>query len=137
VTAKQIINKVKDLVDHYMHWTDDKFAFDKPEYWTSWAWKIEELEKSGRFELIRDDCDGFALTSAALLIKAGIPEADVNICFCEVPRVGFHLICIVNDGERDYVLCNNHSTPIPKSACDYKLISIMNYGKVGTWVAVS
>lgn len=132
-----IIKKVKDRVDRYMSWYDDQFVFDKPEFWTSWAWKIEEIEKSGKHEVIKDDCDGFALTSAALLIKAGLPEAQVNICFCEIPKVGYHMICIANDGVNDWVLCNNYFKPVLKSDCDYKLISIMNYEKVGTWLPAS
>lgn len=133
----QVAAEVKRIVDKYMVWTDDKVVFDKNEHWTSWAKEVLELERTGTRRVIRDDCDGFALTSAALLYYKGVPKKDIGIAFVVCETGEGHLVCICKDGPTTWVLDNRQTGIVPKSrlsAIGYTWKSEMEYDRIGQWV---
>ena len=102
-----ICRKVKEMVDYNMVWTEDAVVFGVVEHWVSHAdWILAHDRKKGQ---IRDDCDGFALTSAELCVHFGVPSDLVRVIYCEVPQFGGHLICAVDDPKTKdtWILDNN------------------------------
>lgn len=100
-----ICRKVKEMVDYNMVWTEDKVVFGVDEYWVSHAdWILKHNNEQSQ---IRDDCDGFAISSADLCLHYGIPANLIRVCFVIVPDengqftdAGGHCICVVDDPKR-------------------------------------
>lgn len=137
------LNDIKEVfysVRSSIIYTPDQIAFGKSEYWKSWK---EEVSQGHKF--LRDDCDGFALTMAEMLIARGFEKKDVAICFCAIqqpPRhEEYHLLCKVRNPEDNvwYVMDNNVSQPQPRDnsggpGWNFRWMSCMYADNVGDWV---
>jgi predicted transglutaminase-like cysteine proteinase len=114
----------------------DKKNYMQTEHWTSHADKVENDEK------FKDDCDGFALTCAELLIKGGISKDNVMICYVICENDEAHLVCgctiETEAGKKTYILENRHKQIYnwddrksgPKA---YKWLYFMKFSKPGKW----
>jgi predicted transglutaminase-like cysteine proteinase len=76
------------------------YEADEEEEWTSHADAVE----SGL--TFKDDCDGFALTCAELLIRRGISREDVSLIVCNTTGGG-HLVCGFAADGTTWILDNN------------------------------
>lgn len=92
--AAQVHRKVRY---HFTYVSDDEQFPEHFDHWTSYA---DEVEKNIDFE---DDCDGFCLTCAELLIRQGADPEMVFICDVST-RAGRHLVCVYDK----WVLDNNY-----------------------------
>lgn len=98
------------------------------EHWTSHADKVEQ----GR--VFRDDCDGFALTCAELVIKAGVPRDKVIACYCITETGEAHLVCGVNLDNTTVILENRYDSVYDwESKPKYQWILFMNFSEPGVW----
>ena len=109
-----IIDDVFNIVRSRLIYESDQVVFGKLDYWVSWKDKI--AAGPGNF---KDDCDGFALTMAEMLLARGIKKEHVAICFCAIvedSRPGnkeYHLATKVFN-EQDgfwYIMDNNVNRP--------------------------
>ena len=133
----EVFNKVRSS----MIYKSDQDVFGKLEYWKSWK---DEIAQGKKF--LYDDCDGFALTMAEMLVEAGFERKDVAICFCSIQvqsssQEEYHLLCKVRNPEDDiwYVIDNNVTKPLKRNGAGgpgwkFKYISCMYAGKPGQWV---
>jgi len=71
-------------------WTPDQIQYGAWDHWTSHADAIE------RGEIIRDDCDGFAMTCAELAVRAGIEKSAIRLATCSVETGEYHCVAIVS-----------------------------------------
>jgi predicted transglutaminase-like cysteine proteinase len=90
--AREIHAKVYKLFTY----VSDQVNFGVPEHWTSHASSV----RSGI--PFSDDCDGFALTCAELLL-----EYNPAIAYCVTKTGEGHLVCILNS----WVLDNRYPLP--------------------------
>lgn len=124
--------RAKTMTDQAITWTADQDTMGKPEHWQSHATRIL-ADQTYRAD---DDCDGFALTCAELCIHFGIDPTDISIMLCEIPGVGFHLVCLVDDLElqTSWVLDNNERTPKHFTGVNLRWIKYMRYDNLGVWL---
>ena len=88
-------------------------------------------------ECFQDDCDGFALTCASLLLKSGVPRDKVKLAGCLLPWGGGHLVCIVELDGTEWVLDNMSWIPNLKSTyTDHKWLVEMRCDRLGEWVVM-
>ena len=132
----EVFKAVRSNIDY----ESDQKVFGMIEHWKSWK---KEISQGKSF--IRDDCDGFALTMAEMLLEKGFNPEDVAICFCAITRPGYedeyHLLCKVRNPENQvwYVMDNNVDTPQKRAFAGgpgwkFKYISCMYADKPGEWV---
>jgi predicted transglutaminase-like cysteine proteinase len=96
-----------------------------------WRIHVDEVEAG---QVWRDDCDGFACTSAELLIKHGIARERVSLMMCRTETGGLHLVCGVQDGEGIwYILDNRQRRVIAKFQVAYKWLGSMLASEPGIW----
>lgn len=127
---KDICNTVKRMTDNAITWESDENTVNEIEHWQSHAQRI--LENSDYHTT--DDCDGFALTSAELLVHYGIDKSLIRIVFCET-SAGYHLVCTVDDADNNttWILDNNERRPKEWSKINYRWIDYMSYDELGIW----
>ena len=99
------------------------------EHWTSHADEVDAGED------FRDDCDGFALTCAELLMRAGYSKKDVMIIYCTTETGEQHLVCGVNEDDTTYILDNRYDriykyTNVPGYTWKYS----MHFDRPGIWL---
>jgi len=84
--------------------------------------------------LVAKNCDGFALTSAELCVHFGIPADLVRIIYCEMPSIGGHLICAVDDHKTKdtWILDNNERRVISWKHSGNKFISSLRLSERDT-----
>lgn len=121
------IQKVHAEVMRRFIWAPDAETFGVPEHWTSHA---DAVDKGQLFE---DDCDGFALTCAELLLRRGVPREDVRIALCWTETGEYHAVCIASD----MLLDNRQRWTIPWSKAGYKWDKSMRLSEPGVWRAFS
>lgn len=136
----EIIRSVFDKVRGAMVYESDKRVFGKSEWWKSWSEEVKSEEKG-----LRDDCDGFALTLAEMLVEAGIPKENVAIVFCiafsGTEWEGGHLVTKVYDRAKEnwFIVDNVVPSPTLRDVCHnspsykYEWISCMYANKPGKW----
>jgi predicted transglutaminase-like cysteine proteinase len=105
-----IIREVLREVHRHFVWTADDVLYGVPEHWTSHADVVE------RGEVFRDDCDGFALTCAELLLRRGLLPENVRIGACWTETGEYHLVCVAHG----VLLDNRHRTTHPWGAVGYR-----------------
>jgi predicted transglutaminase-like cysteine proteinase len=89
--AKQVL---KDVFAHFV------YEEDKVE---EWACHADSVEAGVVF---KDDCDGFALTCAELLLRRGVPKSEVSLIMCHTSGGG-HLVCGLAANGTTWILDNN------------------------------
>ena len=117
------IRAIHQRVLRHFIWTPDQEQYQRHEHWTSHADAIE------RDEVIRDDCDGFALTCAELALRAGINEDDVRLATCYVETGEYHCVAIV-EGQ---VMDNRQRRIVAWNALPYSWDKSMRLSEPGVW----
>jgi len=107
-----------------------RYREDVEEFWESHASSVLADEK------FNDDCDGFALTCAELMIFKGVPKSLVSIVYCETVGGG-HLVCGLQTPETTWILDNNRPFMYNWHDSDYKWKLFMTFDKPGEWYSVS
>lgn len=110
-----IIDEVFNIVRSRIRYESDEKVFGVQEFWKSWKDEIQSTNKT----FFKDDCDGFALTMAELLIAKGIKKEHVAICYCAIieddypGQKEYHLATKVFNEEDGfwYVIDNNVNRP--------------------------
>lgn len=120
---KQIHDKVHSLFTY----KSDRRNYKLDEHWTSHANAVE------RDERFTDDCDGFALTCAELLLRSGVHRSKVSIIYCETETGEPHLVCGVNDDNCTYILDNRFYSVYEWRSKRYKWLYYMMLDEMGTW----
>jgi predicted transglutaminase-like cysteine proteinase len=118
-----VIQKTHAEVLRHFVWAPDSETFGVPEHWTSHA---DTVEKG---ETFRDDCDGFALTCAELLLRRGVPRASVRIALCWTETGEYHAVCIADD----LLLDNRQRWTVPWTAARYRWDKSMSMDEPGIW----
>lgn len=103
---------------------------DDEEFWTSHASAVMAKEN------FYDDCDGFALTCAELLIFKGVPRELVSIVHCQVGEMG-HLVCGLQGPNTTWILDNLRPSIYDWKDSAYVWIAFMTFHKPGEWYRVS
>lgn len=131
---KNICTDVKRMVDKALTWETDEKTLNVIEHWQSHAQRILANENYRT----SDDCDGFALTSAELLVHNQIDRGLIRIIFCRIPNEGYHLVCAVDDVDENktWVLDNNESRVTDWNSINYEWIDYMSYDNLGTWFKI-
>ena len=106
-------------------YTPDREQFNLRDYWASHA---EEVEQG---VVWKDDCDGFAITCAELLAKAGYDK--VSLIYCKTETGDGHLVCGVADNGDTYILDNRQRKVWSWSLIKYQWVSQMLISDPGTW----
>jgi len=132
MNIKETCDKVKRMVDKAITWESDENTIGQIEHWQSHAQRILDNEDYHTL----DDCDGFTLTSAELLVHYQIERSLIRIVFCEMPEYGGHLVCTVDDTENNetWVLDNNEPRVAKWGHLNYRWISYMSYDNLGNWI---
>ena len=125
--AKAIHSRVWELFDYEY----DIKNYRMNEHWTSHAATVN-LGK--RFT---DDCDGFALTCAELLIEADVPRSRISIVYCHTELQETHLVCGVGTGKTTLILDNRFSRIYNWQNSNYKWNYYMTFEDIGQWHATS
>ena len=130
--SKKIAYKIHSLVKSKFTYVHDSKQYMMNEHWTSHA---EEVLQGDNF---KDDCDGFALTCAELLIREGVDNQDVSVIYCETETGEAHLVCgIVTDGTT-YILENRYNYIYDwKTKPNYQWFYFMKFDDVGQWFKVN
>lgn len=106
-------------------YTPDGEQFDVREDWRSHAGEIE-----GSW---RDDCDGFAITCAELLIERGVPKENVKLIYCKTETGTGHLVCGV-DADGDTLILDNRQRAVwGWETIRYEWLRSMRASEPGEW----
>jgi predicted transglutaminase-like cysteine proteinase len=112
-----------DVLTHFVYVPDVEYH---PDYFDHWESHADEVEQGLVFH---DDCDGFAMTCAELLARAGVDKSKVRLSFCQVETGEGHLVCVC-DG---WVLDNRHRYIKRWETLPYEWISSMKMSETGVW----
>ena len=129
--SKEIADKVHSLVESKFTYIHDDKQYMKNEHWTSHA---EEVLQGDDF---KDDCDGFALTCAELLITEGIDKKVVSVIYCETETGEAHLVCGIAVDGKTYILENRYGNVYDwKDKPKYVWKYFMKFDEPGQWFKV-
>ena len=129
--SKKIADKVHSLVESKFTYIHDDKQYMMSEHWTSHA---EEVLQGDTF---KDDCDGFALTCAELLITEGIDKKEVSVIYCETETSEAHLVCGIAVDGKTYILENRYGNVYDwKDKPKYVWKYFMKFDDVGQWFKV-
>ena len=106
-----------------------RYEAEKVEHWTSHA---EKVKNRIRF---RDDCDGFALTCAELLLDAGADPSKVFLVICAIGGVS-HMVCALEEDDNTWIMDNNSAWLRSWHEVPYKWKKAMPLNKLGEWHSV-
>lgn len=128
--AKNIHYKVHGLFTYEF----DEKNYQMMEHWTSHAAEVNEGKP------FVDDCDGFALTCAELLIEAGVPKENVKAIICHTETGEGHLVCGIDYGNDTYILENRYRFVYKweeASRIGYRWHYFMTFDNPGVWNKVT
>jgi predicted transglutaminase-like cysteine proteinase len=124
---------VCSMVHRALTWTDDRVTQGVPEHWQSHAEQILNIRNYRAL----DDCDGYALTAAELLIHKGFDPVDIDLILLEVDRSqggGYHLVCGIDIEDTQWIIDNNFRKPKKLRLVGYyDRIQSMNLSDRGNW----
>lgn len=132
----KLVRDVSNIVHARIIWDSDRKTQGVPEHWQSHAAAILE----SKFYRTRDDCDGFALTAAELLLHKGFKPEEVWIEMCQMTDGSYHLVTSVDAEEtpdRLWIIDCNSLLPVRKGHLPYKYVRRMSLAKRGEWEAAS
>jgi predicted transglutaminase-like cysteine proteinase len=134
MSIAKIVGFTQLRVKNCFIYESDLKNYGKNEDWRSHADAVRKQE------YFKDDCDGFALTCAELLMEQGISKQKIKLIYCKTETGEQHLVCgvDVNDpdfGETIYICDNRNETmrsiqEMPK----YEWQKFMRMSEIGTWV---
>ena len=126
--SKELVEKVfKKVKDKFTYMSDIK-QYDRMEQWDHWADAVEAGES------FSDDCDGFAITCAELLLRKGAKPHEVALIICRLNNGEGHMVCGWSDEETTWIL-DNRSKAVHnwKFFPDYVWLSGMRLHEKGKW----
>jgi predicted transglutaminase-like cysteine proteinase len=111
MNIQQIVGFTHLRVLNLFHYVSDQKNYGVNEDWRSHA------DAVNRKEVFKDDCDGFALTCAELILEEGIPRDRVKIIICKTEEGEQHLVCGVDiDDDVDFgkttLICDNRNAHV-------------------------
>jgi len=112
-----------DVLTHFVYVPDKELH---PKFFDHWMSHADTIESGIVF---RDDCDGFALTCAELLIRRGANSEDAKIIFCRTETGGGHLAT----AWRHWILDNRHRTIMYWDDLPYEWVKSMAMNEKGIW----
>lgn len=112
-----------DVLTHFVYVPDKVLHPDCFDHWMSHADAVEAGE------IFKDDCDGFAMTCAELLIRTGVDKEKTRLTMCKTETGEGHLVCVC-DG---WVLDNRQRYIKRWDDLPYEWISSMRMDEPGTW----
>lgn len=119
-TVSNLLKEVRSLFiytpDHILH----------PDHFDHWESHADAVERG---EIFRDDCDGFSLTTAELLIRRKANPEDVKIIFCNTETGGGHLVT----SWKHWIIDNRQREVRYWGDLHYKWISSMRMSEVSVW----
>jgi predicted transglutaminase-like cysteine proteinase len=121
---RNLAEKVHSKVKRLFTYKSDKEQF--PDFWDHWKSWADEVEAN---QLFSDDCDGFCLTCAELLIRQGAKPEDVTICDVTTETGGRHLVCVYGS----WVLDNRYYYVPYWKDLNYEWRRSMRMDEPGTW----
>jgi hypothetical protein len=101
-----------------------------PEILDDWRSYADQVEQGIAFQ---DDCDGFAMTIAELLVRRAIPAETIRLVVCDVETGEGHLVCMV-DG---YMLDYRRPLLSPWEEAPYTWYMSMKMSEPGVWKELS
>lgn len=116
-----------NVLTHFVYVPDHIIHPDRFDHWGSHA----QLVRYGH--TFRDDCDGFALTCAELLLMKEADPGDVKIIFCQVETGEHHLVT----SWQHWILDNRQRTIKYWDDLPYRWISSMRLNEKGVWRKMS
>lgn len=120
---KKLAEKVHwDTLTHFIAVPDKELH---PEFFDHWKSSADEVEAGKTF---KDDCDGFCLTSAELLVRQGADPETVRIVQCHTGIDG-HLVTAYGP----WILDNLQRRPIYWKDLNYTWLSQMKMSEKGIW----
>jgi predicted transglutaminase-like cysteine proteinase len=125
--AKACHDRVRNL---FIYQSDEK-SYDVIDDWRTHADSVRNFTK------FTDDCDGFAMTCADLLVNDyNIPAEDVRLVLCLTEGGGGHLICIVDDEDDSWAVDNRYSYVMSwKDLSNYTWIAHVKLDDPTQWFA--
>ena len=116
-----------NVLTHFLY-TPDKVIH--PDFFDHWQSHADEVERGQTF---RDDCDGFALTCAEILIRKGAESKDVKLIYCKTETGGAHLVA----SWESWILDNRQRFPMYWENIPYEWIKSMRLSEKGIWRKMS
>lgn len=133
----EIVGLTHQKVYNLFKYTSDKKNYDKPEDWRSHAKEVNEGKE------FKDDCDGFALTCAELILEQGVDRERVMIIICKTEENEQHLVCGISiDNDPDYgkttYICDNRNKTVKawNEMHNYTWQYFMKMSEPGQWYQV-
>jgi len=118
-----LIKAVFRQVHNQFVWTADEEVYQVPEHWTG----SPDVIEAG--EILRDDCDGFAMTCVELLLRHGIEPENCRLATCWTETNEYHAVAVVHG----WLLDNRMRTLRPWSTLPYKWHKSMRLEWPGEW----
>jgi predicted transglutaminase-like cysteine proteinase len=121
---KHLIENVHwDVLTHFIY-VPDKKQF--PTFFEHWRSCADEVEAD---QIFRDDCDGFAMTSAEILVRSGADKNKIVLVTCLTETGGGHAVCVA-DG---WLLDNRQRTAWRWDDVPYIWQKSMKMDEPGVW----
>ena len=136
MATKELIQSIHSKVSKLFVYTHDQKNYGKTEDWRSHAKAVNEGKQ------FKDDCDGFALTCAELVLEQNVERKDVHIIICETETGETHLVCGVDIEDKDNkitYICDNRKDFIDNMGDmkGYKWKFFMTMSEPGQWYKVT
>lgn len=133
--TKELIESIHSKVSKLFIYTRDQKNYGKNEDWRSHAKTVNEGKK------FKDDCDGFALTCAELILEQNVERENVHIIICQTETGEDHLVCGVDIEDKDKkitYICDNRKIFVNTmdDMIGYKWKYFMTMSDLGQWYKV-
>jgi predicted transglutaminase-like cysteine proteinase len=122
LTTQEVFYKVRNLFIYI----PDQEQFNIPDDWRSHA---DEVDNN---QVFRDDCDGFSMTCAEVLVRNDINKDLIKLVYCLIETGDGHLVCVVDNkllDNRQRYLWNWSDVP-------YTWVSYMKMSEPGIWRSI-
>jgi len=97
-------------------------------------WGVEEFWS---YPDIYGDCEDYVLEKRRLLMKAGVPAADLLITVVRQPNGDGHAVLTVSTSMGDFILDNMESRILPWSETEYQFLKRQSARDASRWVSIS
>lgn len=128
---KELAKNIHSLAFRKFMYASDLSLYGKAEDWRS---HISAVKEGKHFT---DDCDGFALTCADLLLDSGALKSDVKLIVCYTETGEGHLVCGLDAEGTTWILDNRCRTIYDfRDRKDYTWVHFMVLSRPGVWFKV-
>lgn len=128
--SARLFSDIHKKVHKLFTYVPDEKNYKLTEHWTSHS---DDVNANRKFS---DDCDGFALTCAELLIEAHVPRKDVYAIVCKTETGEGHLVCGAYDNKTDsvWILENRYDKMYRRDKkSSYDWLFWMDFSDPGQW----